>query len=100
MGLLPYSKYSKKKLAFRMIRLLVGMCGAETETLAVAHEFSNFTGTSKGSKTFCIVLLYKLFIFSYILGIFGVQEVWQMFRLLQTVLFKTDSVFNALFCSF
>ena len=47
--------------AFRMIRLLVGMCGAETETLAVAREFSFFTRTSNVSETFCTVLLYKLF---------------------------------------
>ena len=37
-------------LPFRMIRLLVGMCGVKTETLAVAHEFSFFTATSKVSE--------------------------------------------------
>ena len=35
------------RFAFRMIRLLVGMCGVKTETLAVVREFSFFTGTSK-----------------------------------------------------
>ena len=42
-----------------MFRLLAGMCGAETETLAVAREFSYFTGTSNGSETFCTLLLYN-----------------------------------------
>jgi hypothetical protein len=30
----------------------------------------------------------------------GVPEVWLKFRLLQTVLFKTDSVFDAFFACF
>ena len=46
-----------------MFRLLVGMCGAETETLAVVRGFTFFTGMSKASKTFCIVFIYKMFIF-------------------------------------
>ena len=53
-----------------MIRLLVGMCGAGTETLAVAREFSFFTGTSNGSET--SVFLYKCFIFPIFVRIFGV----------------------------
>jgi hypothetical protein len=32
--------------------LLVGMCGAETETLAVVRDFTFFTGTSKAYETF------------------------------------------------
>ena len=35
-----------------MFRLLVGMCGAETETLAVVRDFTFFTGTSKASESF------------------------------------------------
>ena len=45
-----------------MIRLLVGMNGAKTETLAVVHDFKFFTGTSKASETFCTIFLY-FFIF-------------------------------------
>ena len=56
--------YHVPRFAFRMIRLLVGMCGVEIETFAVAREFSFFTGMSKASEFFCIVLLYKMFIFS------------------------------------
>ena len=59
-----------------MSRLLVGMCGAKTETLAVVRDFTFFTGTSKVSETFCTVLIYKLFIFPNFGRIFGVSEVW------------------------
>ena len=38
--------------------------------------------------------------FFYFVLIFGVTEVWSMFRLLQTVLFLTNSVFDALFACF
>ena len=37
-----YYKNNVPRFAFRMIRLLVGMCGAETETLVVARGFSFF----------------------------------------------------------
>ena len=55
---------------------------------------------SNGSDSFCTVFLYKLFIFPNFGRIFEVQEVWLMFRLLQTVLFQTDSVFDAQFACF
>ena len=55
---------------------------------------------SNGSDSFCTVFLYKLFIFPNCGRIVGVQEVWWMFRLLQTVLFLTDSVFDAQFACF
>jgi hypothetical protein len=45
-----------------MIRLLVGMCGVKTETLAVVREFSFFTGTSKVSEIFT-QYLYTKFLF-------------------------------------
>ena len=67
----------------------------KTETLAVVRDFTFFTGMSDGSETFFTVFLYKLLIFPNYFRIFGVPEVWLMFRLLQTVLFKTDSVFDA-----
>ena len=62
------------RLAFRMSRLLVGLCGTKTETLAVARDFTFFTGTSNGSETFCTVFLYKLFIFPNYFRICGVQR--------------------------
>ena len=43
---------------------------------------------------------YKNSLFVLFFRIFGVPEVWQMFRLLQTVLFKTYSVFDAQFACF
>ena len=46
--------------AFRMIRLLVGMCGAKIETLAVVRDFTFFTGKSNGSDSFCTVLLSQI----------------------------------------
>ena len=63
--------------------------------MAVVRDFTFFTGTSNGSETFCNVLLYKLFIFTNFGRIFGVPEVWLMFIFLHTVLFLTDSVFDA-----
>ena len=67
----------------------------KTETLAVVRDFTFFTGMSNGSKTFCTAFIYKFFSFPNFGIIFGVPEVWWMFRLLQTVLFLTDSVFDA-----
>ena len=43
---------------------------------------------------------YTTCLFSNFGRIFGVPEVWWMFRLLQTVLFLTDSVFDAQFACF
>ena len=40
------------RFAFRMTRLLVGMCGAKTETLAVVRDFTFLSGTSKVSEIF------------------------------------------------
>ena len=65
-----------------------------------AWFFIFFTGTLNSSDYFCTVFIYKLFIFPKFFRIFGVPEVWWMFRLLQTVLFKTDSVFDASFACF
>ena len=74
---------------------LFTMCRTKTETLAVVRDFTFLTGTSNGSGSFCTVFMYKLFIFHNVGRIFGVTEVWWMFRFLQTVLFLTDSVFDA-----
>ena len=57
-----YYKNNVPIFAFRMIRLLVGMCGAKTETFAVVRDFTFFTGTSKSYETFCIVF-YTIFLF-------------------------------------
>ena len=59
-----------------MSRLLVGMCSAKTETLAVARDFTFFIGMSNGTETICTVFLYKLFIFPNFGRIFEVSEVW------------------------
>ena len=59
------------------------------------RDFTFLTGTSFGSDSFCNVLLYNFFIVPNCGRIVGVEEVWWMFRLLQTVLFLTDSVFDA-----
>ena len=40
------------RFVFRMIRLLVGMRGAKTETLAVVLDFTLFIGKSKVSEIF------------------------------------------------
>ena len=45
-----------------MIRLLVGMGGVKTETLAVVREFTFFTGMSKVSEFFT-QYLYANFVF-------------------------------------
>ena len=68
--------------------------------MAVVCDFTFLTGTPIGSDSFCTVFLHNVFSFSNFGRIFGVPEVWWMFRLLQTVLFLTDSVFDALFACF
>ena len=79
-----------------MIRLLVWFVRCKKESLAVLRDFTFFTGKSNGSETFCTIFPYKFFIFpifSEFLEYIGMVNV----RLLQTVLFKKDSVFDALF---
>ena len=77
------------------LHLLEWFVRCRTETLAVVQDLTFLTGTSIGSDSFCNVFQYNFFIFPNFGRIFGVQEVWWMFRLLQTVLFLTDSVFDA-----
>ena len=64
------------------------------------RDFTFLTEMSIGSDSFFTVLLYNLFIFPNFGRIVWVPEVWWMFRLLQTVLFLTDSVFRVLFAYF
>ena len=64
------------------------------------HDFTFLAGMSIGSDSFCTVFIYNLFIFPNFGRIVGVPEVWWMFRLLQTILFLTDSVFDAQFACF
>ena len=66
----------------------------------VVCDFTFLTRTSIGSDSFCTVLIYNFFIFANFGIIVGVPEVWWMFRLLQTVLFLTDSVFRVSFAYF
>ena len=56
------------------------------------RDLTFLTGTSIGSDSFCTALLYNFFIFSNLGKIFGVPEVWWMFRLLQTVLILMHSL--------
>ena len=69
------------------------VCAVQDRNFGCSAWF--FTGTSNGSDSFCTVFLYKLFIFPNFGRNFQISEVWLMFRLLQTVLFLTDSVFDA-----
>ena len=53
---------------------LFTMCSTKTETLAVAREFTFFTGKSNGSETFCKLLLYKFLNFSVFLEFLELQK--------------------------
>ena len=59
----------------RMIRVLVYYVQCKTETLAVAREFTFFTGTSNGSESCCTVFMYKFFMFPNFGRIVGVPGV-------------------------
>ena len=76
------------------------MYSTKTETLAVARDFTFFTGRSNGYETFCTLILYTLFKFSYLFHNFWSYKSLLNSRLLQTVLFLTDSVFPVLFAYF
>ena len=71
---------------------LFTMCRTKTETLAVARDFTIFTGKSNGSKTFCTLLLYKLFKLSYFFRIF-----WSYISLLNFQITTDCPVFDR-FC--
>ena len=93
-------KIMSQDLPLRCLHCLL-VCAVQDRNFGcTARFFIFFTGTSNGYETFCTVFLYKLFIFPNCFRIFGVPEVWWMFRLLQTVLFKTDSVFWCIVCLF
>jgi hypothetical protein len=81
------------------LNCLFGMCGVKTETFDVVHEFTFLLEHEKILK-FLQSYSMQFFYFFLMFRIFRVTEVWSMFRLLQTVLFLTDSVFDALFCLF
>ena len=70
-------------------------CTVQDRNFGCSARFYIFTGRSNGSDSFCTVLLYNLVIFPNLGVSFGVPEVWWMFKLLQTVLFLTDYVFDA-----
>ena len=48
-------------LVLGQLDCLFTMCRTKTETLAVVHDFTFFTGKSNGPETFCTLLGYKLF---------------------------------------
>ena len=81
------------RFAFRMIRLLVGMCSVKTETLVKVLEFSFFTGTSKVSEIFT-QYFYATFYFVLIFHNF-----WS-YRSIQNLQIATDcSVFDRFYFS-
>ena len=53
-------KITCQALVLGWLDCLFTMCRTKTETLAVAHDFTFFTGRSNGSETFCTLLMYKL----------------------------------------
>ena len=53
---------------------LFTMCRTKTETLALARDFTFFTGKSNGSETFCTLLLYKIFKFSNLFNNFWIYR--------------------------
>ena len=64
------------------------------------RDFTFLPGTSFGSDTFCTVFMYNFFIFLNFGRIFWGSRSCVSYRLLQTVLFLTDSVFRVLFAYF
>ena len=71
---------------------LFTMCRTKTGTLAVARDFTFFTGNSNGSETFFTLHLYKLFKFSNLFHIF-----WSYRSLLNFQITTDCSVFDR-FC--
>ena len=76
------------------------MCRTKTETLAVVHEFTFLLESQMGLKLFARYFCTNFSKFQVYFIIFGVTEVYKTSRLLQTVLFLTDSVFRVLFAYF
>ena len=62
-------KIMRQALVLGWLDCLFTMCRRKTETLAVARDFTFFTGKSNGSETFCTLLLYKFLKFSYLFRI-------------------------------
>ena len=71
---------------------LFTICRTKTETLAVARDFTFFTGRSNWSKPFCKLLLYKFFKFSYLFHNF-----WSYISLLNIQITTDYPVFDR-FC--
>ena len=76
------------------------MCSTKTETLVVAREFHFLLESQMGLKIFEHYFCTNFLNFHILFRIFGVTEVYSISRLLQTVLFLTDSVFYVLFIYF
>ena len=77
--------------------MLVGLYGAGQKLWLQCAILHFLLECQTDLKLFALYFYTKKFI---IFLEFGVPEVWRMFRLLQTVLFKTDSVFDAQFACF
>ena len=76
------------------------VCAVQDRNFGCSARFYIFYWNVKRFWNFLHCLYIKNVYFSYCFWIFGVPEVWWMFILLQTVLFKTYSVFDALFACF
>ena len=88
------------RFAFRMIRLLVWFVRCKNRNFGCSAWFYIFYWKVKRLCNFLHNTSIQIFYCFLIFQNFWSYKIWLMFRLLQTVLFKTDSVFDALFCSF
>ena len=71
------------------------VCMVQDRNFGCSARFYIFFWNVKWFWFFLHCLSVQIFILPNFGSIFGVKEVWWMFRLLQTVLFLTDSVFDA-----
>ena len=71
------------------------VCAVQNRNFGCSARFYNFNWNVKWFWFLLHCVSVQIFYFFNFGRIFGVPEVWWMFRLLQTVLFLTDSVFDA-----
>ena len=85
------------RFSFRMIRLLVWYVHCKnTNFFYIAWIYIFLLEHAKILKKLHSTTIQNVCF----IQIFGITDVWSMFRLLQVVLFLTDSVFDAFFCTF
>ena len=76
------------------------VCAVQDRNFGCSARFYIFYWNAKRFWLFLHCLAIQIVHFSNFGKNFGVPEVWWMFILLQTVMFKTYSIFDALFCLF